>query len=222
MQRITSTEPLRVPTNLIPVSNPLPSSNLASIRLETGSLSCPLPLLSLSLLLFPSCSFSAFFSRPLAISARFPSPHFLLVLSPYISPYIIFSQLFSLFSSPTPSILASSHSRYPIPSPSSIAVGATLLPDRKKPAPSHPRFSTQTPSPVPLSLQLHPDSAPSDTTSVNWFTIGPVINGLLVTRLSVPGGRCRRGLGRSFRQSKIGRKTNRFAANDSPRMYVHR
>lgn len=98
MQRITSTEPLRVPANLIPVSNPLPSVS----KPDRSLVLC----LSLSLsLLFPRCSFSAFFSRPLAISARFPSPHFL--LSPYISPYIIFSQLFSLSS-----ILASSHSRY--------------------------------------------------------------------------------------------------------------
>lgn len=55
MQRITSTEPLRVPANLIPVSNPLPSVSKPDRSLVLClSLSLSVPWLLIFRLLFPS------------------------------------------------------------------------------------------------------------------------------------------------------------------------
>lgn len=151
-----------------------------------------------SSLLF-GCSFSVLFSRPAAISASsIASFPFHL---PYICPRMIFFRDSFLSLTPTPLFR---HSRY-VPLSSYVL---SVLPlfgryfSRQKPSSFPSSFFPRMPF-VPLSLQLHPDPAPSDTTSVNWFTIGRLLMGCSL-RVCLSRGKSTSMGWVDFSQSKIG------------------
>lgn len=145
MQRITSTEPLRVPANLIPVSIVQPCFHPSRNRIALLSFASTLSLSSSSssrAAHFPP-SFPVLSPFPLGFPRPISSSSF-----PLISPLILSSPNFSLLS-PPPSILASSHSRYDSLLSPSIVVTTTFLPGRKKPAPLPSSFfHPDCPSPI--------------------------------------------------------------------------
>lgn len=156
-------------------------------------------LLSFDSSLLYGCSFSVLFSRPPAISASsIASFPFHL---PYICPRMIFFRDSLLSLTPTPLFR---HSRY-VPFSSYVLsvlplFGWCFFCQKASSFPSS--FLPRMPF-VPLSLQLHPDPAPSDTTSVNWFTIGRLLMGCSL-RVCLSRGKSTSMGWVDFSQSKIG------------------